>query len=198
MSNRSPVSILLGFAAVISISILSDRTAAQSRLAEIGKINSYVAEIDRFIKRNPESRQIVANTAPYDREAPQWNKFKSEAEAETAPEIYENAHVWIRGGNVVATGVTLSSPSGDWAHMITYYYRDDGSLAKIQAQLNTFYGDVSVIRNQYFASRGVLLSSNRKFLDLRTQKPIKRPRDYFDHEAPVYKRIIELPFYKIL
>jgi hypothetical protein len=35
------------------------------------------------------------------------------------------------------------SPSGDWAHFIMYYFREDGTLAKIQSQLNTTWPTIS-------------------------------------------------------
>jgi len=59
-------------------------------------------------------------------------------------------------------------------HFIKYYYRADGSLAKIQARLNTFYGGVSVLRDRYYDGNGKLLKSTQRFLDLQTHKPIKK------------------------
>ena len=78
-----------------------------------------------------------------------------------------------------------------------YYFREDGSLAKIQAQLNSFYGDISVVRDQYYDPSGRLLKTTRKFLDLRTQKP-KKPEEFVDNPIPIYRKVTALPFRKLL
>lgn len=170
---------------------------AQPPKAQVTQIRAYVAEVDQYIKRNARLRRIFADVAEYDK-TPSWREFKTEAEAEKASNLNQSADVWLRGDKVVAANLTFTSPSGDWAHLIMYYFRSDGSLAKIEAQLNTFYGDVSIVRDQYYNSRGVRISSTQKFLDLKTQKPKKKPGDYFDQPVPVYRKVSELPFHKLL
>jgi hypothetical protein len=177
---------------------VEDSTVAQTRKAEIAEINSYVAELDRFTKRNTKARRIFADVATGDDE-PKWREFKTKREFdkfEGNPDV--SAYAWTRAEKVIAAAFTFTSQSGDWAHMITYYFREDGSLAKLEAQLNTFYGDVSVVRNQYFNNAGVRISNSERILDLKTQKPVKKPADYFDQQVTVFKKISELPFYKLL
>ena len=169
---------------------------AQAPKTHLAQINSYVAEVNSYVKRNAKSRRIFADVADYE-QTPSWREFKTEAEAEKASNLNQSADVWTRGGKVIAANLTFTSPSGDWAHLIMYYFREDGSLAKIEAQLNTFYGDVSIVRDQYFNNRGVRISSTRKFLDLKTQKP-KKPGEHFDHPVPVYSKVSELPFFRLL
>jgi len=173
--------------------------AAQTRKAQLSGINAYVAEVDRFTKRNTKARRIFADVATADNNNPLWREFKSKREFdkfEGNPD--ESAYVWTRAEKVIAVGFTYTSQSGDWAHMVTYYFREDGTLAKIEAQLNTFYGDVSVVRNQYFNNVGVRISNSERILDLKTQKPVKKPADYFDQPVTVFKKVSELPFYKLL
>ena len=171
---------------------------AQTPKAQLAEINSYVADLKRFTNRNTRDRRIFADAGPEENQ-PRWREFKTKREFdkfEGNPD--ESAFVWTRAGKVVAAGFTFTSQSGDWAHMVTYYFRDDGSLAKLEAQLNTFYGDVSVVRNQYFNNAGVRISSSERILDLETQKPAKKPTDYFDQPVTVFKKVSELPFYKLL
>lgn len=175
---------------------LQSHAFAQSPKASIAEINAYVVEIDAYVKRNPRLKKMFGDAAEYEDNKSDWREFKTRAAFDKAT-LYESATVWTKTGKVIFASFTFTSPSGDWAHFINYYFRDDGSLAKIAAQLNTFYGDVSVLRNQYFNNAGVVLSSTRKFLDLKTRRP-KKPGDYFDHPVPVYRKVSELPFNKLL
>jgi hypothetical protein len=189
----------ISVAALVVLFILTGNNfdaLAQTRKADLAEINSYVAEVDRYIKRNPKAKRIFGDVAAYDDNNPRWREFKSGAEAQKK-ELYDSAYVWTRDGKMIGANFTLSSPSGDWAYFVEYYFRDDGTLAKIHARLNTFYGDVTVIRDQFFNNRGVRISSTRKILDLKTQKPTKAPRDYFDQPVTVYRKVSELPFFKL-
>ena len=171
---------------------------AQTRRAQLVEINSHVAEVDRFMKRNPKARRIFAEVTTESENDAKWREFKTKREFDKLDEWDESAFVWTRSEKVIAAAFTFTSQSGDWAHLVTYYFREDGTLAKIGAQLNTFYGDVSVVRNQYFNNAGVRISSSERILDLKTQKPVKKPADYFDQPVTVFKKVSELPFYKLL
>ena len=172
---------------------------AQTSEATVKQINSYAAEVDRFVKGN--KQRIFADIAEASATKSLWKEFKTEAdrqEAETGYNLNQNAYVWTREGRVIGANFTFTSPSGDWTHFIMYYFRDDGSLAKIDAQLNTFFGNISVIRHRYYDPRGRLLSSSGKYLDLETQKPKKRPVDFTDEPIPLFKSVSNLPFRKLL
>ncbi len=172
---------------------------AQTRNTQLAEINSYVADVKRFTNRNTKARRIFADVAGENDDKPKWREFKAQREFdkfEGNPD--ESAYAWTRTGKLIAAAFTFTSQSGDWAHLITYYFREDGSLAKLEAQLNTFYGDVSIVRVQYFDKAGVRISSSRKFLDLKTQKPKKPGSDYMDQDVTVFRRVDELPFYKLL
>lgn len=171
---------------------------AQTPKAQLAEINSHVAGVKRFTNRNTRDRRIFADVGPEEDE-PKWREFKTKREFdkfEGNPD--ESAYVWTRTGKVISAAFTFTSQSGDWAHLITYYFREDGSLAKIEAQLNTFYGDVSVVRNQYFNNAGARISNSERILDLKTQKPVKKPANYFDQPVTVFKNVADLPFYKLL
>jgi len=79
-------------------------------------------------------------------EKSRWREFKSEVEREEADTGNDKAKVWAKDGAVALVSYAFQSPSGDWAHYVSYYFREDGTLAKIHAQLNTFYGNMTVIR----------------------------------------------------
>jgi hypothetical protein len=184
---------------LLVLGFFESSVVAQTRKAQLAAINSYVAEVDRFTRRNPKARRIFADVATENDNNPRWREFKTKREFDKFdgnPD--ESAYVWTRAEKIITAAFTFTSQSGDWAHMVTYYFREDGTLAKIEAQLNTFYGDVSVVRNQYFNNAGVQISSSERILDLKTQKPVKKPADYFDQPVTVLKKASELPFYKLL
>lgn len=168
---------------------------AQTPKPNLTEINSYAATIDRFMKVNKTPRYFGDVSLE---EQSKWKLFKTRKLIDDAGEVYEKAVVWSRTGKIVGVISTLSSPSGDWAHYITYYYRADGSLAKIHAELNTFYGEVSIIRDRFYDSNGQLLHSTQKILDLQTRKPKKPSADFMDQDVNVYKKVSELPFSKLL
>jgi hypothetical protein len=184
------------FAVCILLLAAPGETLAQS---EVAKIDALAAEISRFIKQNPKSSRVFADVSGAD-DNEQWREFRNEDEMEkarTGDNLNKIAFVWTRAGKVAGLSFTFTSPSGDWAHLITYYFRDDGSLSKISAQLNTFYGNLSIIRQLYFDKRGKLLKNTRQYVDLKTKR-VKKPSEFFDHSVPVYRNVQALPFHKLL
>jgi len=162
------------------------------RATEVTTIDASVKQVDRFIKRNDKRRRTFGNAGD---EQDHWKEFKGKpAKGETDPEdLDEVAYVWVRAGKVVAARFAFQSGSRDWAHYVTYYFREDGTLEKIHAQLNTFYGDISVVRERFYSSSGKLLRTSTRYLDLQSQKSRKRG-DFQDEPIPVYLRLRELPF----
>ena len=171
------------------------------KVETVSSISRYAASVDRFTN-NKANRRIFADVSSATEEGPdEWKEFRNEKErtkAETGDNMNQIAFVWTRTGKVVAANITFTSPSGDWAHLINYYYREDGSVAKIRAQLNTFYGDLSIVREKLFDSNGKVLRSTTRYLDLQTRKPKAKPADFFDQPVPMYKKVSELPFSKLL
>ena len=150
---------------------------------------------------------VIADTADYDKEKPDWKLFASEAELDKFrenSETYNIAYNFRKSGKLVASNFTKFSPSGDWSKYLFHYFRDDGSLAKVKSELRTFYGDFIVIRNIYFDRNGKQLKKTVKYLDLFTRKPKKPAKDYIDgsdlssNEADFYKHASKLPFIKLI
>jgi hypothetical protein len=159
-------------------------------------INTYAIEVDRFGKRH--AARLFANVISEADENDHWREFKNEAELEHSElTTYEQVSVWRRQGNLVAANFTLSSPSGDWVHYANYYFRKDGSLAKVHSELNTFHGNVSAIRDEYFDGSGKSVHRTLRVLDLKTRRP-KRLQSYYSEELTIYRRVQDLPFFKLL
>ena len=187
------VGVLLSCAMLVAA---QDRKAPSSRASELVSIRAYARQIDQFVKLNQNRKRVFGDVGDNQEN---WREFKGKAaKGETDPDdLDEVAHVWARQGKVVAVGFTFQSESRDWYHFVTYYFREDGTLAKIHSRLNTFYGSVTAIRDQYYGSNGRVLKSTARFLDIQTQKPKKNP-NFQDEPTPVYLNVRKLPFFKLL
>lgn len=174
-------------------------TLSTSRLTgKEAEIEDYAAEIDAYVKSHPGTERIFADTSSGAKvESAQWHQFKSEKErqeADTGDNLNSNAYVWLRDGKVVGANFTLQSPSRDWVQYVMYYFRTDGTLAKIASTLNTFAGDITVIRNDYYSSKGKFLKGTTHCQDLKTQQT-KACGNFQDQPAPMYQKVSQLPFY---
>ena len=101
------------------------------------------------------------------------------------------------------TQFVLSSGSGDWVKFVYLCFREDGTLAKMDSQLNTFHGDFSLLQTIYFDRKGKILKRSSQYLDLETDKPITpRKDDILDNgdniKAFYYTRTTKLPFASLL
>lgn len=110
----------------------------------------------------------------------------------------ESAYIWRKNGKVVIVNFTFTSESGDWAHYIYHRFREDGTLAKVEADLRTFYGRMSVVRNFYFDKNGRLLRKTTQYRDIGTAKPKKPKEDFIDNEVHIFKKVSKLPFAHLL
>lgn len=166
-------------------------------------VEKYVAAIEAFIEKEDKPHLVVADVSDYNEsEKPLWRKYDSEEDfekARAANEAYTVAYIWRKAGRPVAVNLTLSSPSGDWAQFVLYIFRADGSLAKADSTLNTFYGDATVRRTYWFDEQGKLLKETVSYEDLESRKPFDpKSRDFFDQETELYKNAGQLPFAELL
>jgi len=178
--------------------------AQTSKNAEIKRINAYVKTLDALVKRNKRPRLIFADTSDYNEGSPpKWQKFASEKSLEKfrdKTETYTVAYNWLRRGKIVQSNFTLFSPSGDWAQYDFYYFRENGTIAKIASELRTFYGDLIVLRDFYFDGKGRLLRQTIRYRDLNTKKPVKKPNDgdFQTTDVTIYKTVRRLPFARLI
>jgi hypothetical protein len=186
---------------VISALMLSAYAAAQNSVAEIDR---YVRSVKKVT--NSSRKVVVADTADYDQKKSKWTRFASDKALDgyrKKNETYSIAYNWKNGGKVVATNFTDFSPSGDWTQYTFHYFRPDGTVAKVEAELRTFYGDWIVKRNYYFDTSGRQIKKTSSYFNLNTNKP-KRPTDDVtsDTSGPfkvtVYKNVRKLPFASLL
>lgn len=195
--------IILVYAALFFVQAgTSNSSQAQPRTAAITSIKAYCQQVDDYVKRNPKWGRLFADVSSDTKnQKSKWREFKSDTErekADTGENLNDNAIVWTKDGVVVLASFTFQSPSRDWAHFLHYYFRANGSLARISAQLNTFYGNMTVLRERFYDSSGKLLSSSEQFRDMTTQKKRNPGEDFVTEPIPLYQTIKSLPFYPML
>ena len=175
--------------------------------AEIKRIDPYAKTLDFFAKRNKRSNLVFADVSDYDQGKAKWRRFVSATALEKYredDEVYGIANVWRRKSKVVLAVFTLSSPSGDWAKYVFMYFRPDGTIAKSESELRTFYGDFIVRQDFYFDVQGKLIKKTKNYFDLSTRKPKKPDDDYlgvqkgFVDEENYYLTTKKLPFAHLL
>lgn len=187
-----------------SYSVSAQDGAALSTSQPKGKvadIEVYAAEVGDYIKNNAKSGRIFANVgSDMKNDGGDWREFKTEDElksTDTGDNVNESGFVWMRDGKAIGARLTFQNASHEWQQIVMYYFRSDGSLAKSDSTLNTINGGISVVRQDYYDSKGMLLKGTTHCKDLKTQQ--SRPcGDLEDKPAPLYKTFRELPFYKLL
>jgi len=188
--------IVLLFAATVS---------AQSRNAAVKKIDAYCKTVEAIHRGSKSPELVFADTAGMNDKRSKWRRFASEKALDRFredSETYSIAYNWRRGGRIVASSFTLFSGSGDWAKYVYHCFRDDGSLARVESELRTFYGDFIVTRRRYFDTKGKQISNSVKYRDLTTKKP-KKPESGGvmgddPNEVDYYKKTSKLPFAHLL
>ena len=178
-------------------------SAQTNKKAEIKRIENYVKSVEAFIKRYKSPHLIFADISDYnDDSKSKWRKFASEKALEKfreTTEAYTIAYNWRKSSKIVQSNFTLFSPSGDWAQYDFHYFRANGTIAKIASELRTFIGDLIVLRDLYFNEKGKLIRQTIRYRDLRTKKPINKPKDQdFNTDVTIYKTVRRLPFAKLV
>ncbi|MBA3768351.1 MAG: hypothetical protein H0W99_15510 [Acidobacteria bacterium] len=213
MSGRTLlITSLFLLAACLTTGVATSTTTALARLrsfptaqaqnpADIAAIEAYSKQMDAYVKRNSRGGRFFGDTANYEEaNAPaRWQEFRNKRALQRA-EVYSAATAWTNpAGELLVADFSLSSPSGDWAQYNTYYYRSDGTLAKLHSELRTFMGDLVVIRDRLYDPNGKLLQEKTRYLDLQTRKPKKvKEGDFMDIPPEVYAKTSNLPFYALL
>lgn len=190
---------------VLVLYAMSVGVAAQAgRSAEAAKIDKYCSRVDLLKKKLKRPSLIFADTADMNDDTPKWRSFASEKALELfrkKTETYTIAYNWSSGGKIVASNFTMFSGSGDWVLYLYHWFRDDGSLARVETDFRTFNGDFKVLRKRYFDPAGKLITQSVKILDLKSGKP-KIAADGVmgddEDEEDFYKSTSTLPFAHLL
>ncbi len=174
------------------------------KAAEIASIDAYTKKVDAYVKRNKAPQLVFADTASQTSTRSKWRQFDSEKALDKfreKSETYEIAYCWKQSGRITEVSTTLFSGSGDWVNYVYHYFRADGSLAKVESDFRTFYGDLIVEQEMYFSAAGKQLKKATRYRDLKTKK-FKKVDPKSDpislSKFDIYKTVKKLPFAPLL
>lgn len=180
--------------------------AQTSKTAEIKRIKAYCKTVDSFVNRNKKPQLVFADISQTDK--PKWRKFASEKALQNyrdkTSETYSISYNWRKNSKLIHSNFTFFSESGDWSQYVYHYFRTDGTLARVDSDLRTFYGDLIVLQTLYFDSKGKLLRKTIEYQDLTTKKPKKPSKEFLKDNADFvngvdyFKKTSKLPFAHLL
>jgi len=186
------------------ILVFQGNVFGQSVKAEVKTLDAYCKSIDALAKKRKTPELVFADVSGLTDKTEKWSSFASEKALDKfreKSETYSIAYNWKKNGKIVVSNFTLFSGSGDWVKYVYHYFREDGTLARVESELRTFNGDYIVNRRRYFDRSGKLIHKTEKYLDLTTKKP-KKPEGGVMGDDPketdYYKTTSKLPFVHLL
>jgi hypothetical protein len=189
----------------VLISVVLGATAGLG--ASPASIDAFCDPLANYAQRKENVPVIFADVSdPQTDKSAQWLRIEDKEALDRRAKdkgLYTEAFVW-RQGRGTFVSIFFTSPSGDWGEYVDHCFRQDGSLARSEATLNTFNAyredesnaPVSRIRTRYFDSAGRLLRSRRWVIDVKTRKPLKVA--FQDDEETIFGSIGKLPFAGLL
>src|ERR1044072_7050633 len=174
------------------------------KAAEISTIDAYTKKGDAYIKSHKAPQLVFADTASQTSTRSKWRQFDSVNALDKfreKSETYEIAYCWKLAGRITEVSTTLFSGSGDWVNYVYHYFRADGSLAKVESDFRTFYGNLIVEQEMYYNTAGKQLKKATRYRDLKTKK-FKKVDPKSDpislSKFDIYKTVKKLPFAHLL
>lgn len=181
------------------VTAVSFSAAAQTKqTSATHTIDSYVRSVEKITESREQPDIVMADTADPDADKPNWKQFGSPAELEKAreeKETYTIAFNWKKDGKIVASNFTFFSQSGDWSQYVFHFFRANGTLARVDAELRTFMDDCVIKQKFYFDQRGKRLRKTLAYFDLNTDKPKKRCLGADALKFDYYRSAEKLPFH---
>ena len=189
-----------------------------NQLTGVAAIEDYCKQIDAFKKNNPNGARFFGDVSSWDQSgmtlnAPssKWKEFKSRKARESAgtgDNLYDVADIWIKDEKVVLADLWFGSPSGDWSQSVSYYFREDGTLAKMRStfagfNLNPFANQeefgARLVQTRIYDANGKRLSKRLQCFELGEKGRQKKcSGDYSRYEGQVYLRVQRIPVYRLL
>jgi hypothetical protein len=194
-------------AASISILAFVTLTVAQTpsdatESSEVAAIDAYCKELDDF-KNSERNRARILGAEVDQTDVPKWKEFKSRRARGKA--FFEDvADVWMKNEKLVVAELNSETNSGDWSKFVQYYFRDDGTLAKMRTTFAGFmvfseHGGGRIVQERIYSSSGKLLQKRLRCFELeKTHRRIKCSGDYSNYDGTYYRRAQNLVFYGLL
>jgi hypothetical protein len=134
-----------------------------------------------------------------------WREYPSQLaleEAGVGGNLFYVASVWTLPSGGIFVQTEESSFSGDWGRYVDYCFRQSGIVAKIASELRMLPSHAITRQAIDWDAQGREIARRTTRFDLHTKAELdagraKEARGYEIFPTPVYKRVSDLPFYKL-
>lgn len=198
---RKLLSITYGLALVYAFAVTHGAVAAQTptqqrRLpkptqtsSRIVAVEKYTDEMDEYAARNPQARRFFTNAA--EDQTGEWQEVGGESEIANKA----SAVVWMKGERAVVALLTGKTPQ--MTRKVTYYFRNNGTLAKVHSELSINTNNMQSSRDRSYDTKAFLVRDFSYCTDMVSgqQKPCGDAETLEKQLIPLYMRSTELPFY---
>jgi hypothetical protein len=157
-------------------------------------VERYTDEMDNYARLNPQARRFFVNTS--ENGTGNWQEVAGEKEIENK----SSAVVWMKKEKAVIA--LLSSQTMESSQKVTYYFRDNGTLAKVHSELFIKSGNMEAIRDRSYDPKtfATLIRDFSHCTNFETgqQKPCGDAAALEAKTIPIYRKTTELPLYALL
>ncbi|HEX8775581.1 MAG TPA: hypothetical protein VF735_18570 [Pyrinomonadaceae bacterium] len=194
------LSIKYGLALVFAFAVMRGESAAQTptqqrRLpkptqtsSRIVAVEKYTDELDDYAARNPQARRFFTNTA--EDQTGSWQEVGGEAEVANKA----SAIVWMKDDKAVIALLTGKTPQT--SRKVTYYFRSNGTLAKVHSELSISATNMQSSRDRSYDPKAFLVRDFSYCNDMVSgQQRACNDAETLEKTIPLYMRSTELPFH---
>jgi hypothetical protein len=167
------------------------------------------AETEAWAKAHATAARLFGATSAgegYDPKGSKWQEYGSQQQLEQAAEdgdLFYQASVWTPASGSVLVQTVETSFSGDWGLTVVYCFRPSGTLAQVTSELRMLPSQVMTRQSITCDEKGRRISRRTTRQDLETGAELgaeqaRAARAYEVIPTPLYKRVADLPFYRLL
>jgi hypothetical protein len=186
---------LAALLAVLTVATAGSALQQPGGTASSGE-SSYCAEMEKYARAHPQ--QVLDFSAqPQNRDPARdhWLPVNNEDDFRSKARNGDStAEVIERNGNVVFARFTYQNQFGDSVEHAQYCFRQDGSLAQLDSEFDSYHGNMKIVRGATYSQEGRRLSHFTHSFDLSRGTPKPMPPDFWDLPAPVFLHTRDLPF----
>ncbi|HEX8890684.1 MAG TPA: hypothetical protein VF779_16155 [Pyrinomonadaceae bacterium] len=189
--------------------------ASRGKQSEVAGIEAYAKSIERYVKSHPRLTRYYVDALPEGKadSSPagkkDWYRIKNEREMLDAEREYatRSAAVSTKDGEIVYA--SIGEPMEHSSHDTGYYFRADGTLAKISSGYYSNIEEIRIVRESFYDTEGKLLRSTARCFNIITtsrgskERPASCKKSEMREELGNYKLSVfakntDLPGYDIL
>ena len=189
--------------------------AASPRSSEVASIEAYSRALDRYFKSHPRSTRYYVDALPEGKAdessgaGKDWHEVRNQNAMLDAEREYAMHSIAVSQKDGEIVYVDIAEPQEHSRRDDGYYFRNDGTLAKISSD---YYGNIAgvhITRDYFYSAGGRLLRETTRCFNIITTSRGSRERrascglpemkaELSDYKVPVYAKNRELPGYEFL